>query len=58
MSDVIDVAHYKRLIQHVEANAKRHTYYGPCDGFAKGACSECNKIIRDLVTKLDNLTGD
>lgn len=51
----IDLDHYQSLIQHIEANAKRHPHYGPCDGLGEGgSCSECDKLriaLADAIRK-------
>ncbi len=37
--------HYQQLIAHVDANARRHPRYGPCDGLGdNGSCSECDRL--------------
>lgn len=39
-------AHYNRLLAHVSANANRHSWYGPCDGYGpNGSCSECDRMV-------------
>lgn len=42
--------HNTRMIEGFEQAAKRHPWYGPCDGIAEGGCAECDKIYESLLT--------
>lgn len=48
------VQHYDNMKQHIEANSKRHPWYGPCDGLAEGgSCAECNNLITNKDAEID-----
>ena len=52
----IEKDHYRRLIEAVEEDAKRHPWYGPCDGLWEGGtCSECSAMERNLTQMVRRL---
>jgi hypothetical protein len=45
-----DIEFYKTQLEKVSAfiSEQIHPWYGPCDGFADGNCSECVKVLSEL----------
>ena len=48
--------HNDRMIEALEAAAKRHPWYGPCDGLVEdGGCSECLRIHEGMIARIGEL---